>query len=257
VPAAPSTDTSRLPRLSLLSVFQLRWRDRVVPLPLHAQRLLAYLALDLRPRPRPALAGALWLDVPEHRAAANLRTALWRLRQVDAGVVECTSSSVRLGERVVVDVHDTLAAVRGVDGEGPATGSEVAELAAALRGDLLPDWSDDWVLVERERFRQLRLHALERLCRQLTRSGRFGEAIDAGLAAVEVEPLRESAQAALIEAHLAEGNVSEGLRQYGAYADLLWEGLGLEPSPALQDVVRVPRAPLPRQRSVRVGNRSR
>ncbi len=27
-----------------------------------------------------------------------------------------------------------------------------------------PDWYEDWVLIEREHFRQLRLHALEALC---------------------------------------------------------------------------------------------
>ena len=42
--------------------------------------------------------------------------------------------------------------------------------------------------MERERFHQLRLHALEALCDRLTTAGRYGEAIDAGLAAVTAEP---------------------------------------------------------------------
>src|SRR6266571_3495035 len=50
--------------------------------------------------------------------------------------------------------------------------------------DLLPYWYEDWVLVERERFRQLRLHALEALCEQLTALGRFDHAVEAGIAAV-------------------------------------------------------------------------
>ena len=43
-------------------------------------------------------------------------------------------------------------------------------------GELLPDWYDDWVLLERERFRQLRLHALDALCDDLTRAGRHWDA---------------------------------------------------------------------------------
>ena len=53
---------------------------------------------------------------------------------------------------------------------------------AALKGEILPDWYDDWLLLERERIRQLRLHALEAIrCTRLTAAGRFGEAIEAAL----------------------------------------------------------------------------
>ncbi len=111
-----------------------------------------------------------------------------------------------------------------------------------LAGDLLPGWYDDWVIVERERIRQLRLHALEVLCENLSRSGRHAQAVDAGLSAVAEEPLRESAQRALIAAHLREGNVSEAVRQYDRYRKLLGASLGLEPSfeVTLQSVTKRP-----------------
>ena len=101
-------------------------------------------------------------------------------------------------------------------------------------GELLPDWYDDWVMIERERLRQLRLHALEIVCRRLAAMRLFGPAVDAGLAAVLDEPLRESAQRALIEAHLAEGNRSEAIRQYNSYRERLYTELRLEPSPGLR-----------------------
>ena len=80
--------------------------------------------------------------------------------------------------------------------------------------DLLPDWNEDWVLIERERFRQARLHALEALCDRFSEAGRMMPAIQAGLAAVTADPFRESAHRALIRTHLREGNRSEALRQY-------------------------------------------
>ena len=55
-------------------------------------------------------------------------------------------------------------------------------------------------------------------------------AVEAGLAAVAAEPLRESAHRALIAAHLAEGNRSEAMRQFEFYRMLLGKELGLEPS---------------------------
>jgi hypothetical protein len=84
-----------------------------------------------------------------------------------------------------------------------------AELGMAavpvLSADLLPDWYDDWVLLEAEDWRRLRLHALEALAGRLIALGRWGEAANAAGAAVRAEPLRESARAALIQAHLAVG----------------------------------------------------
>jgi DNA-binding SARP family transcriptional activator len=82
------------------------------------------------------------------------------------------------------------------------------------------------------------MHSLEALCVRLTKAGRHALAIDAGLAAVACEPLRESAQRVLIEAHLAEGNVFEAVRQYDSFRALLRESLRIEPSAALRELVR-------------------
>jgi DNA-binding SARP family transcriptional activator len=88
-------------------------------------------------------------------------------------------------------------------------------------------------LIECERFRQLRLNALESLCAVLIANGRAREAVVAGLAAVAGEPLRESAHDVLIQAHLAAGNVGEARRQFRVYRQLLREQLGVSPSPRL------------------------
>ncbi len=71
----------------------------------------------------------------------------------------------------------------------------------------------------------------------LTVAHRYGEAIQAALAAAAEEPLRESAHLALIQAHLAEGNVGEAIRHYSAYRRTLFDELGVDPSPALEDLV--------------------
>ena len=107
-----------------------------------------------------------------------------------------------------------------------------------LAGDLLPDWYDDWVLIERERLRQLRLHALESLAIRRLDAGRYGEAAVAALAAVSIEPLRESAQRVLIRIHLAEGNVGEAVRQYRLYRNLLSDEMGLYPSEQIETLLR-------------------
>jgi hypothetical protein len=93
-------------------------------------------------------------------------------------------------------------------------------------------------LVEAEDWRQLRLHALETLAGRLTAVGCWGQAAAAAQAAVRAEPLRESAHAALIQVHLAEGNQSEAVRQFTRYRALLHAEFGLEPTMRLRRLIQ-------------------
>ncbi|MGW0411579.1 AfsR/SARP family transcriptional regulator, partial [Streptomyces collinus] len=88
-------------------------------------------------------------------------------------------------------------------------------------------------LPERERLRQLRLHALDALAEALVREGRPALALEAAWESVRAEPLRESAHRAAVSAHLAEGNLSEAVRHYRSFQRLLREELGVEPSARL------------------------
>jgi DNA-binding SARP family transcriptional activator len=223
-------------QLALLSGFELRGAGHRIDLPLSSQRVVAFLALQEHPVQRVYVAGNLWIDSSEERASSCLRTALWRMRQPDCEIVASTSTHLGLARELHVDLRDCRdRARRIVSGSAGSQRDDVDGLA--LAGDVLPDWYDDWVLLERERFRQLRLHALEALCQELAGRGCFAQAAEAGLAAVEVEPLRESAHRVLVEMYLAEGNPCEAIRQYRFYRDLLWRELQLEPSPMMCDLM--------------------
>jgi DNA-binding SARP family transcriptional activator len=245
-PTVVVADSSPGAQLRLLGGFELRIDSRPVPLSLGPQRLLAYLALHARPATRSSVAGTLWPDAAEERAAANLRSTLWRIRRTRLPLVASQGHCLSLAAAVHVDVRDSIGAARRLL-DPNASGTEVdATGDVALGRDVLPDWDDDWALLERERFRQIRLHALERRCDLLTAQGRVPEAIEAGLAVVAAEPLRESAHRALIRAHLAEGNRAEALRQFALYRRLMREDLGLDPSPEIAALVgRDAPVPLP------------
>jgi DNA-binding SARP family transcriptional activator len=224
-------------QLSLVQGFTLTRDGQVIALPMGAQRLMALLALQERPMPRPYVSGILWLDAPDDRARANLRSALWRLRYLGDPLIERVGDDLCIASKVVVDVRQAVALARRV-----LTSAGLDELALEVfaSGDLLPGWYDDWVLIERERFRQLRLHVLEFLCQRLAAVGRFQAAVEAGLTAVAAEPLRESAHRALIRAHLAEGNRVEAIRQYRLYRELVREELGIDPTTQMEDLIRMP-----------------
>jgi DNA-binding SARP family transcriptional activator len=240
---APTTLANPL-FVSLFNAFEIRGVDRLIAIPPSAQRLVALLALSSGPRERLTVAGTLWPDVEEERASACLRSALWRVRHASPSLVETTSGRLRLGPRVVTDVHELRKASRRVfDGSREVTDEDVRVLLA--RADLLPGWYEDWIIVERERIRQTRLHALELLCKRLTDEGRFAEAVEAGLATVHEDPLRETAQRALIAAYVTEGNASEAVRAYRRYQQVLDEQLGLGPSPEMRELLRQIVSPRP------------
>lgn len=220
-------------QVRLLGGFQVVVETRPLALPLAAQRLVAFVALHERPIRRVHAAGSLWTDLSDERAAACLRSALWRSNQLGP-VIVAGRTHIRLAAAFTVDALEMASVANGV-----------LQGASARRGDLrllceelLPDWYDDWVFVERERLRQLCLNALERISAALLREGEMALAVDTALAAVHAEPLRESAYRALIEAHLADGNCSEALRQYRRLEMSLGEELGVGPSESLVALMR-------------------
>ncbi len=217
--------------------------EREVVLPTHAQRLLAYLSIGRRPgvsHRRSHVAELLWPDARVALAHGSLRTALWRIRQVDQRLVDTHHASLRLGAAVAVDLHELLdRAERLLAGDDASVDVEVD----FLRGDLLAGWEEDWLLLERERTRQTQIHALEALSRRLRLDGQHARAVDAALAAVAAEPMRESAHETLIVAHLADGNRAAAHRQYRAFAALLFDELGVRPSAGLAALIEAPVRP--------------
>jgi DNA-binding SARP family transcriptional activator len=242
-------DAAEAPRVALLDGFTLEVRQAgsvtvLDDLPRGAQRLIAHLGLCGRPG-RGAIAGHLWPDVPESHAQGSLRSALWRVQKVVPGLVEVSGGALGLAPGVRVDVRDFTDWARQVmDPLALVDAGSTPDVA--LRGELLPGWYDDWVLLERERLRQLRMHALEALADKLAAAGRCGEALQAAYAAVRTEPLRESAHRAVVRVHLAEGNVAEAVRAYKAFRDLLAAELGVEPTALMTQLIVRARPPVGR-----------
>lgn len=232
-----TTRSRRRPRLSLVSEFQLLIDNRNVSVPRAAQRLLAFLAMAGKPVARSRVAGQLWLDVPEWRALGNLRSALWRLRRLPRELVRSLDDRLSLDNDVEVDLAElTMFSSQLTDVSTPTSLTRLSMLMSAT--DLLPGWEDEWIIVERERFRERRLHALEQACESLLEIGDHPAAMQAALAAIVAEPYRDSAQRLLVRVHLAEGNVAAALRVYQAYRDLMEAELGIEPSERMRDLVR-------------------
>lgn len=220
------------PHLTLLG----QWRLTSTPdLPkggvtLDARRLLTLLALH-GSSTRVEIRRLLWPEACDATSASRLRNGLWRLAKARPALLNESGGSIGLTTDVSVDVDLLFSAAAAVDEglRGVAPG--------VFEADLLPGWDEDWLVVDRERVRQARLHALERLSAWHLQAERYAAALDAALAALHADPLRESAHRSVIGVHLAEDNLCAAIRQYEQCRTLLWTELEVAPSRALRSLM--------------------
>jgi len=228
-------------RVRLLGGFEVTFANEPVAVSRPGRRLVALIAVAHRGRPagRDALAARAWPELSADRAAACLRSTLWRLpRPRGRRLLVADAASVRIADDVEVDLWEAEVRARGLADDAAAHREpDPRGAATGLEEDLLPDWDDEWLLVERESHRQRRLHALEQASCRLRQRGHFDAALSVALEAVRAEPLRESAHRRVVEVHLDEGNQAEALRQYDSYRRLIGTELGIAPSPAIRGLV--------------------
>jgi DNA-binding SARP family transcriptional activator len=242
VPAAPRVEVpvdsdpiavSPSRRLRLLGEFAVSLDAKNLDIAPIGQRVLALLALSDGRLSRTMLAGTIWPDKPQSRASANLRSVLWRFPESIRTNLESGGVRLSLDNEWSVDLIEArriAAELRGSYAYGPDTVDH-------FRFDLLTGWDEQWLVVERERFHQIRIHALELLADRQLGDGEPALAAETALLAVSAEPLRESAMALLLRAEVELGNRGPAMDHFRRFEDLLGRALGIAPSRRLRAVL--------------------
>ncbi len=225
--------------LTLFGGFQARLTGgQVIDLPGQKDRaLLAVLALPPgATHARDKLAGLLWSDRGDRQARDSLKHALNKLRQCFQSAtpppIVADRQSVRLDPAAVAtDVATFERLLR--DGT-----PEALEQATALyRGDLLDGIGirdpafEDWLLVERQRLRQLAEDALSKVMAQSIANGARDRAAAAVRRLLSLDPLREAACRALMQIHAERAETAQALKVYETLRDRLHRELGVKPEP--------------------------
>jgi predicted ATPase/DNA-binding SARP family transcriptional activator len=219
--------------LQLFGPFEVRLDGR--PLPAlrfrKSQWLLALLALRHgRAVERDWLCGLLWPDGMDRQALrnslANLRQALGPAAERLQAPSQHTLALDLTG--VEVDVVAFDAAIR----RGDAAALE--EAVVLYRGPLLEGCSEEWAYQERERREQAYLAARERLAALARERGQRAEAEQHLRLAVAVDPLRETAQRALMQVLAGGGNYAASLLCYRELRLHLHRELNAEPDAETQ-----------------------
>jgi DNA-binding SARP family transcriptional activator len=223
--------------LRLFGGFGLWSAGSPIDIPQSSQRLVSFLALHDRRLPRSYVAATLWPETTDDKAAANLRTAIWRLHRPDFDVVEAGQVNIALRPDVWVDTRFVANAAHEQRTGGALPSFEMLD---GLRGELLPGHWDSWLVLERERLRQLVIRLFEHACAAAIASGDTHVAVLLALGAVEQDPLRESSNVWLIKAFLADAGRTDALRHYERYSALLRSELGVPPARHVEDLVYEP-----------------
>ncbi len=198
------------------------------------QSLLAYLLLTRStPHRREKLAGLFWPDTSETKARRSLRHELWRLRKaLDAS--SPPASDVLLSDDLCLGIDPQVAYSLDVALFERAAACQTADdLIGALdvyQGDLLPDFYDEWVNVERERLNALLEEQMERLLEQFSGERRWKETLPWAERWIALGKSPEPAYRALMLAHSALGNRSRVASVYERCVAALKDDLGVEPS---------------------------
>jgi DNA-binding SARP family transcriptional activator len=209
--------------------------------------LLAYLCLESQgPQWREKLAGLLWPDYPESAARTNLRNALANLRKVIGDrpqspgketfpkFLHITPKTIQFNPESEAWV-DVLAFLSTLE-KSQATVAELEAAVASYRDDFMTGFSladsnlfEEWLIIQRERFRRLAFDALYRLVEAYSTQGEYKQALTHTRRLVVLDPFRESAQQLLMRLLTYNGQPNQALVQYERYSTLLADEIGVEP----------------------------
>jgi len=204
----------RVLKLRLFGTWQACLAEKPLP-PLRSRKgewLLALLALRGAPVSRSSLAGTLWPESEESRALLYLRRELTYLRKALGQECDHLLSAGRSLQLDLAGVDCDLLAFDAAIARGDESSLEVA--VSLYGGPLLDGCDEEWVILEREFRERAHLTALERLAESAYARGDTSAAVNRLRSAVAVDPLRESAQRALIRTLADSGDSSAAVQVY-------------------------------------------
>ena len=222
-------------RVSLLGRFAIIAGGTERTLPKDVQRLVALLALSPPGLHRSIAGRRLTPHLEAPSAQASLRKTLTRLRATRLPLLEDDGAVLRLRPRLEVDVWEAEALTNRLlanpDEEVPDGRLEI------LAREPLPGWTEGWAARARTAMRGRFLRVLNGYARRLADRGRQDRALAVAQQAWNGDPLHETSAAVIIEIHRDDGNRGQALDAYHALETELAEGLGIEPSPQVSELV--------------------
>jgi DNA-binding SARP family transcriptional activator/predicted ATPase len=223
-------------KIHLLGQFKLLAGDQEIELPSRpAQSLFAYLVLNAGvTHRREKLASLIWPEANKNNARSYLRQALWRMRKaLENGslnwsdYLHITDIDVSFNDQsdYWLDADQLLAAAKS---------DSVDEMIQGLdlyRGELLPGFYEEWVILERERMQSAYHQKTNLLLDNLVQNAQWDEALKWAEQWIRLGYSPEPAFRALMLAYAGLGDQTMVSATYQRCREALDRELGLDPSP--------------------------
>lgn len=210
--------------------------------------LLFYLATVPEAHSRPALAGLFWGDLPEERAAGNLRKSLTSLRKVVGSHLTITRRQIafRLDAPHEVDVNHFRTAVTEATSQ-----RDIPKLARSVEeyhGEYLAEFFvrdaaafEEWMMAERRHLQELALGALHTLTTHFADQGELTKSITYAKKLLAIEPWREEVHRLLMTLYVRSGQPGAAIGQFRHCQETMRQELDVDVMPetvALYDEIR-------------------
>lgn len=207
-----------------------------------AVALLAYLAFNSGPVPRPHLATMLWPDADEARARTRLRRLVYTIEDtVGAKLLSSDNDCLALAAQTVET--DALRFAQFARRAVAATAfddntlAQAREWVARARRPLMQGIAfgseifDDWLKAASIEHEHLLARLLERLIDALGRRSDFASALDLAEALIALDLYREPSHVLLMQLHALQGHSAGVEAAYTRCADVLRAEFGIRPGP--------------------------
>ena len=115
-------------------------------------------------------------------------------------------------------------------GAAEASADDLIRVLSLYRGELLPGFYDDWVVLERERLQAIFEQKMAQLVERLQKEERWRDLLEWGERWIALGQTPEPAYRASMAAHAALGNMAQVALAFERCAQSLRQDLGVEPS---------------------------
>ena len=228
-------------KVFLLGQFKLKANDQNLNLPSRpAQSILAYLVLHpgVEHR-REKLAALFWPETSDANARSYLRQALWRIRKSftesslswrdylqanDITIKFNPQSDYWLDAAQLLSAHETMPA------------SDMIEVIKLYKGELLPGFYEDWIVLERDHINSAYQQKMERLLDCLVEEKQWDDVLTWSENWILHGYSPEPAYRAIMLAHAAKGDQSQVIATFQRCSEALQRELGVSPSLETQDL---------------------
>jgi len=185
----------------------------------------------------------LWPDASPSELKLRFKNAIYRMRHAIGSDVVLFQDNIYMFNRAVdqeYDVQNFISAIKNAR-EEKQDQKKIKALSRAMavyKGEYLPSLDVEWVILDREKYKTMFMHAAEELAGLYLKQDDIEKTLQTGQHALNEDPYYEPLHRIIMQAHAIRGDRASVSRQYEKCRTMLMDGIGLVPSDQTDQLFR-------------------